>query len=60
MGIDELVSVLGPIGGVALFMWLNRDKTPKEDSGAKLTELVASIDKRLIKIETIVERLEDR
>lgn len=30
MGIDELVSVLGPIGGVALFMWLNRDKHRKK------------------------------
>ena len=60
MGFEQLAAVFGPTTALVVFMWLNRDKTPKEDSGAKLTELVASIDKRLIKIETIVERLEDR
>jgi hypothetical protein len=56
MGVDELVSVLGPVGGVALFMWLNRDKNPKADPLAELSKTVNEMNGRLIRIETIVDR----
>ena len=56
MGVDELVSVLGPVGGVALFMWLNRDKGSKADPLAELSKTVNEMNGRLIRIETIVDR----
>jgi hypothetical protein len=58
MGVDELVGVFGPVGGVALFMWLNRDKNPKADPLAELSKAVTDMRERLIKIETIVDRMD--
>ena len=60
MGIDELVSVLGPIGGVAVFMWMNRDKSAKTDPVKELAQQITAMDRRLIRIETLVERIEEK
>jgi hypothetical protein len=57
MGIEELVGVLGPVG-VIVFMWLNRDKNPKADPLAELSKAVTDMRERLIKIETIVDRMD--
>lgn len=37
----ELVSVIGPVGAVIMWIWLNRDKSlpPKNDDNAKIDEI---------------------
>jgi hypothetical protein len=39
-------------------MWLNRDKNPKADPLAELSKAVTDMRERLIKIETIVDRMD--
>lgn len=46
MTLTELIATLGPVGGVALFMWLNRapQKSEKPDPGAqKMDALIAEM-----------------
>lgn len=53
MTLTELITTLGPIGGVALFMWLNRgpQKSEKPDPIAQkldaLIEAMTSLEKSL-------------
>lgn len=58
MGLDELASVIGPTGAVLLYMWINRGEGKKADPMAELSKTVAEMNGRLIKIETIVDRIE--
>lgn len=66
MTLTELIATLGPIGGVALFMWLNRgpNKADKPDPIAqKLDVLIAKADhgnSALSQIATDIAILKDR
>lgn len=66
MTLTELIATLGPIGGVALFMWLNRwpNKADKPDPIAqKLDVLIAKADHgntALSQIATDIAILKDR
>lgn len=66
MTLTELIATLGPIGGVALFMWLNRgpSKADKPDPIAqKLDVLIAKADhgnSALSQIATDIAILKDR
>jgi len=57
MSIEELVGVLGPVGGVALFMWLNRPKASAADPVKELTDEIRGLRERLVRVETLLETI---
>ena len=54
----QLVSMFGPVGALALILWLNRPKAADKDDSHPMVQLVQRVEEmnaRLIRVETILE-----